>query len=301
MNKFKCPSCGSKTRKLHVSDPVDREYFVERIMNSRYDRCENCLNLFQFPSPTIDETNNFYHKNYQNYVAIKVPFIAVLFKNLQRNLSKSFVNEFGISSIILDFGCNQGLFLELLFELGCTNLHGYDVVEFSGNNKKYQYWNSLEAIYDSGIKFDVIRMNHVIEHLPNIDTTLIKLRKLLKYDGIIIGQTPNASHYTSNLFKSFWGPLHYPYHILLFSKKGLINHASKWGLELQGTSKTIMPTGWAMSIENIIKPIIQKSTCGRSVLYAIFLFLSLPMVFFDFFFTKQTAIHNFRLYVLRQQ
>ena len=62
MNKFKCPSCGSKTRKLHVSDPDDREYFVERIMNSRYDRCENCLNLFQFPSPTIDETNNFLGK-----------------------------------------------------------------------------------------------------------------------------------------------------------------------------------------------------------------------------------------------
>ena len=296
MSKFNCPSCGSNSTKLYVLDPVDREYFVERTVNSRYERCRNCLNLFQIPWPSIEETNTFYHKDYQNYVGVKAPFISVLFKKLQINSSKSFINEFGTSATVLDFGCNQGLFLESLFQLGCSNLHGFDVIEFTVDNKNYKYWDSLNDILESEIKFDVIRMNHVIEHLPNIDSTMIKLGKLLKTNGVIIGQTPNASHYTSRLFKSYWGPLHFPYHILLFSHKGLLVHAKKWSLELQDTSKTLMPTGWSMSIENIVKPIIQKKTRGRSLYYVILILISVPMVIFDFIFIKETAIFDFSLY-----
>ena len=137
MTTTECPLCNSMTTKLHLGDPKDREYFVTREVNSAfYNRCQDCRSLYQIPWPSIEETNTFYHANYQNYEKSKAPFISDFFLWLQRRNSKSFVNHVGKESLVLDFGCNQGQFLKLLAAEGCENLYGFDVVSLENHDNK---------------------------------------------------------------------------------------------------------------------------------------------------------------------
>jgi hypothetical protein len=212
--------------------------------------------------------------------------------------ARTFIRKNGLHASVLDFGCNQGLFLRSLYEAGARSLVGFDVVKPSDPAalSYFRFSSSLESLRDSGERFDVIRMNHVIEHLADLDAVMKLLASLLTAAGRIIGQTPNAAHYTSYLMKTYWGPLHYPYHCLLFSSEGLREAAKRWGLRLCSTATTIQPTGWAMTIENLVKPVTHPKQKGRSPFYALYLFASLPFVCFDSVTRfSGTAIMDFEL------
>lgn len=247
--------------------------------------------------PIEKEAAGFYTSNYQNYAKSSAPFVGQLFRIMSRRVAAQFAKQFGKFSNILDFGCNQGAFLEELSKQGCQNLYGYDVVPLETPLKHAQFFLSLDEIRKSGIKFDVIRMNHVIEHLTDVDGTMKDLASILNPGGQIVGQTPNAQHYTSRLFGQFWGPLHFPYHTILFTELGLRGASSRWGLRFKRVRATPQPTGWAMSFENMIKAFSGSQQKGRSQTYILLLVLAVPMVLFDFLLARHigTAIFDFYL------
>jgi hypothetical protein len=142
-------------------------------------------------------------------------------------------------------------------------------------------FDDLAALRDSGMRFDVIRMRHVIEHLTDLDATMRALAGLLRPGGRIFGQTPNGGHYTARLMGTYWGPLHYPYHTVLFSPRGLALAAPRWALRLDGTAGAILPTGWAMSWENLAKQALRSRDCGRSPAYAALMAAGMPFALLD--------------------
>lgn len=293
-----CPCCKSSA-KIYVSvhNPVDREYFVERLSKARFFRCGNCASLFQDPWPSREEAGTFYHSNYQNYEEIKVPLLAYLFAALQSSTARIFLKNLKTDSAILDFGCNQGAFLRSLKLKGFSDLTGYDVVPLKNGSDDFQFFSDLDSLLTSGKRFDVIRMNHVIEHLPDLDSTMVSLRDLLKPGGKVTGQTPNAAHHTSYWMGGYWGALHYPYHLAIFSPEGLRHSAARWGLCLERTSSSLMPTGWAMTLENVLKDLFNSKVSGRTRMYVLYLLATAPFVIFDraFSFIWGTAIMNFTL------
>ena len=102
----------------------------------------------------------------------------------------------------------------------------------------------------------MIILNHIIEHDRNPASLLEKLKKRLSENGVIIGSTPNSEDFFFKIFGRYWGCLHFPYHINIFSKNSLQTLCSKQNLvidfyyDLQGT-------GISMSLENIIKYIFK--------------------------------------------
>ena len=48
----------------------------------------------------------------------------------------------------------------------------------------------------------------------------------------------------------------------------------------------MMPTGWAMSIENMIKQIFNSKLRGRTPFYSILVLLTLPLVFIEKIISK---------------
>jgi hypothetical protein len=111
-------------------------------------------------------------------------------------------------------------------------------------------------------------------------------------NGRIIGQTPNAAHYTARLMRSYWGPLHYPYHTALFTPQGLAAAAPRWRLQLASTAGTLLPTGWAMSIDNRLKEATGSRTRGRTAAYTLLMALSMPMALVDLLLSR-SATANF--------
>lgn len=266
---------------VFVSNPKDREYFSFRDVDVRILRCDGCGSLFQDPFPTANELSTLYPENYQDYTKSNVPLIGDIFLAQQRKAAKAFQERHGRESAVLDFGCGPGFFLKLLSEMGSSSLVGFDFGAYRDTGGAFEFYTSLEAIKADGWRFDVIRMNHVIEHLADLDQTICQLANLLKPKGTIIGQTPNAAHITAKLFKGYWGALHYPYHTVLFSPASLNLAAKRWELDCGPCLPSFMPTGWAMSIENLLKGFSGSKSIGRSLVYPLLLGSAIPFVMVD--------------------
>ncbi len=280
-----CPACKSSDVILFVSHPQDREYFVKRTVSAQILRCKTCLSLFQDPLPTAEETSTFYGPSYQQYAKSSIPFLSEIYTRTQNLAAEKFVRTHGKDQKVLDFGCGHGFFLSALHRVGCTRLYGFDFVpqnldELSGVT---QYFDTLISLANCGLQFDIIRMNHVIEHLVDLDQTMVLLRRLLSPNGQIIGQTPNAAHYTSDFFKSWWGPLHYPYHTILLSPKSLQAAHKRWGFQSVSIFKSLMPTAWAMTFENWCKACSGSHQTGRTPIYSLLLMCSIPFILLDKF------------------
>lgn len=138
-------------------------------------------------------------------------------------------------SDILDFGCGRGGFINLAREIS-NKIMGIELNKF---NRKYI--NSigiqcLESLSDLGDeKFDLITLNHVLEHLNNPIEILICLKKHLKEDGIIIIEVPHARDILIETFnlKSFKNFTFWSEHLILHTKESLSAYAKISGLKLR--------------------------------------------------------------------
>jgi SAM-dependent methyltransferase len=278
-----CPACESLEASVFAESPVDREYFLERAMQASIIRCGSCKSLYQDPMPTSDEVHGFYSSDYQNYTTTSVPLLSQIDHAYQRRQSASFISRHGRDAAVLDFGCGQGGFLRALSANGCTQLAGFDFVLYEELEEVegVQFSDDIEAILRSGQRFDVIRMRHVIEHLTDLDGMMGALAELLRPGGQIVGETPNGAHYTTDLMGQYWGPLHYPYHTVLFSVEGLGYAADRWGLRLGETSGPFLPTAWALSMENMLKQGFGWRKRGRTALYTALMASCMPMAVMD--------------------
>jgi 2-polyprenyl-3-methyl-5-hydroxy-6-metoxy-1,4-benzoquinol methylase len=138
-------------------------------------------------------------------------------------------------SDILDFGCGRGGFIRLAREISNKTMG----IELNKFNRKYI--NSigiqcLEYLSDLGDeKFDLITLNHVLEHLNNPIEILISLKKHLRKDGIIIIEVPHARDILIETFnlKSFKNFTFWSEHLILHTKESLSAYAKISGLKLR--------------------------------------------------------------------
>jgi len=113
------------------------------------------------------------------------------------------------SNDILDIGCNNGVFLDILYQNGYTHLTGTDFAinreytsELEQNGVKIYEASSLKSIPFNS-KFDFITVNHVLEHVDNIDSFIKEIKDLLTTDGYLYIEVPDASRYIDNYFQPF--------------------------------------------------------------------------------------------------
>jgi SAM-dependent methyltransferase len=167
--------------------------------------------------------------------------------------------------------------------VGAKDVHGFDFVKYPALDRipALKFHDDMSKVEEAGYKFDVIRLHHVIEHLTDHDATLSQLRRLLKPGGKIIGQTPNAAHYTSRLMGSAWGPSHYPYHTLIFSPAGMATAGQRWDLALVHTNSCYLPTAWSITTENLLKRVFNLKTKGRTAIYSFLLAGVAPLAIMD--------------------
>ena len=122
---------------------------------------------------------------------------------------------------ILDIGCGLGWLLSFLND--DWDKYGIEVSKFaSGHARKYgNIFNGiLEDFPDNG-KFDVIVMNHVIEHVENPLQVLKKIRNMLSDTGIFIIGTPDFDSAAARRYGNNFRLLHDPTHISLFSSDSM--------------------------------------------------------------------------------
>lgn len=94
-------------------------------------------------------------------------------------------------------------------------------------------------------RFDVIVFSHVLEHIPQVDMVLHRLRRLLNPGGILYIAVPNVDSWEAK----FPGWISYqPYHLFYFSSVTLSGILDKSGFEMVECSTFEPFSGWTNAI-----------------------------------------------------
>jgi 2-polyprenyl-3-methyl-5-hydroxy-6-metoxy-1,4-benzoquinol methylase len=187
--------------------------------------------LETFPKPAGEELASYYESSdYISHTDASASFTDKLYQTvkgiaLKRKLK--LINSFQTEEKkLLDVGCGTGDFL-----LICKN-NGWNVVGVEPNKNAQELTVSklnkesvseiVSDIHDvSSQQFDVITLWHVLEHVPNLNSYIFKLKSLLKPNGVLVIAVPNYKSYDANYYKQFWAAYDVPRHLWHFSKKSI--------------------------------------------------------------------------------
>ena len=136
---------------------------------------------------------------------------------------------------LLDVGCGNGNFIYEMKSLG-WDVYGvepdHQSAEIAANKYKLKvFCGSLESAIFEEQRFDVITLNHVVEHLEDPVSVLRHCLDLLKDDGKVVLTAPNIDSHGFEKYKKSWYALDIPRHFFQFSLQTLSECAMKAGFK----------------------------------------------------------------------
>ncbi len=136
----------------------------------------------------------------------------------------------GLDASILDVGCGSGALLLVLRDYGFRQLLGSD--PFIDHD--LHYGDGLKILKrrtrELSGRFDLIMMNHTIEHVPDPLSDLRQLRDLLAPDGCLLVRTPLAGTFAWRHYGADWVQLDPPRHLYVHTRESLGRLAAAAGL-----------------------------------------------------------------------
>lgn len=121
--------------------------------------------------------------------------IAYITRQIQNHFQRNDIKGLNI----LDVGCGGGLVCEPLAQIG-ANVTGIDAGEKAIEiAKDHAAFNNLDITYYHETsdthkgQYDVVLALEILEHLDDIETFIVSLKKLIKKDGLIIFSTLNRT------------------------------------------------------------------------------------------------------------
>jgi len=149
------------------------------------------------------------------------------------------INSFPVSGkTILDVGSGTGDFLQTA-KNNSWNVYGIEPNEkaraIANSKTKNQVFDTNTLQEFESETFDVITLWHVLEHLPNLETEIQNLNRLLKPNGRLVIAVPNFKSYDAKHYNAFWAAYDVPRHLWHFSQTSISKLFSKNNLEIEKT------------------------------------------------------------------
>jgi SAM-dependent methyltransferase len=229
METTDCPLCGSDKSRLWYTLP---DALLGLPGTFTLVQCGTCGLLYQNPRPALDAIDFYYPPEYD-------PFIPPPWSNPNR--IQQLLHLYGLKKrwrliehhapprndgrSILDVGCATGVFLAA----GSADWHkvGVELTEDAAQIARSQFGlhihqGTLEQAPLHAQQFDVITMWDVLEHLHDPHTSLLRVRELLRPDGIFVARVPNLSAWDARLCGRYWAGLDQPRHMFVPDETTLI-------------------------------------------------------------------------------
>ena len=222
-----CPLCGAGhddqkvvTSHVYGDETGERAFFY----------CENCDVRYQYPRLSAEEEAYFYAAEFESFMSgragekagwMRVEDHVVANEKTRLRRMKYIDKYLKESSSILEVGCSSGFMLSPLNELGhrCIGVEPSGL--FSDFVKKcgIETYDSIKNIHESKVnyRFDLIMHFFVLEHITDPIFFLKSQLSLLKPDGKIIFEIPNAadplySVYNIPAFEKFYWSIAHPWY-----------------------------------------------------------------------------------------
>jgi SAM-dependent methyltransferase len=280
----RCPICGSEHTSLYRTDVTDLEYFVIPPRDFAMHKCRGCGSEFLNPRPLESELPPFYPADYhaynENHGAVARLLVQFRARTRARFYGRLIENRPGH---IFDVGtgdCRHFDELRRFLDLECAGIEIQPDIAAKGRARGYDVLEgTLETanLTDHLGKYDIVSMNHVLEHVVYPHTMLERARDLLRPGGHVIGQLPSVSSWENRLFGHNWGGYHYPRHLQIPTKAGLSGLLEDVGFSsvkirsaphIQTTislQNTLVRWGWHPHMRN-----------GKTPVYGVLLVAALP-------------------------
>ena len=281
-----CPICGSDHTWLYRTDVADLEYFVVPPRDFAMQKCGKCGSEFLTPRP--------WNRNYPPSTrATTTPTTrtTAAWLGCWSTSGPGRARFYGrlIQSRpgrIFDVGtgdCRHFDELRRFLDVECAGIEIQPDVAAKGRARGYDVLEgTLETadLADHVGRYDIVSMNHILEHVVYPHTMLERARDLLRPGGHVIGQLPTVSSWEHRLFGHNWGGYHYPRHLQIPSKAGLLGLLEDVGFSsvrirsaphIQTTislQNSLVRRGWRPPMQN-----------GKSPIYGALLVTALPYEF----------------------
>lgn len=296
--KYRCPVCKSANNHLIIDNGIDYEYGVTG--NFKYYECDKCQLIFLYPRPPLPKIVNYYPSSYHSYQRPSSSVFKLLSKININKRKEKYEHLIGKSGKILDVGCGDGEIMEALEEDSNYECFGIEfkkeIVQqgkIKGLKIAYGTLETTKAYRDS--TFNLLIMNHLVEHLQKPELTLNKAYQLLKPDGWISGETPNSQSIERILLNKKWAGYHIPRHLQIFSSRNIVKFLKNAGFSKIVIKKSYTPGQWALSLQNRYLSIFPKTNLknGKSKLYPLFLLIAIPIMVSENIISRESSVMYF--------
>ncbi|RMH35919.1 MAG: class I SAM-dependent methyltransferase [Nitrospirae bacterium] len=258
-----CPICDSES--FPWGTTFDRQEIASGVWTLR--RCTACGAGFLDPMPSLSETQTFYPKDYYAYAPPTLPqsptstikrwewtwrqqrlaakldalgYPVVRPAKAWRWLARLFPPRAEIppfrKGTLLDIGCGSGSYLLQMKHWGWQvqgiepNPQAAEAAQRAGIDVFEGYLRDAKL---SSKSIALVRMNDVLEHIPDPVKEMCEVARILEPGGVVEITTPNLNAWTFSIFRSYWFPLETPRHLVLFTPQALRILAARTGLEIK--------------------------------------------------------------------
>lgn len=281
-----CPLCHHGGKEVHIAGMRDTLYHVPGEWTMA--RCLHCGLLYLSPAPLPEDIGKAYEEYYthaeekanilaflrpleQGYVDVKYGYARKSWKRCLQFLALScFPTEKAEADTryfyldthkvakgkLLDVGCGSGEMMKRL------RGKGWDVegLDFDADAIEQCRKAGIEAKagdlfsqeYPSGT-FDVVTMNHVIEHLYGVDEVVKECFRILKPGGWLVMATPNSQSRQLKRFGRNWFCWHSPAHLQVFNRENLSFLCRESGFQINKSFTTCRNEHWVHACSCLIE------------------------------------------------
>ncbi|MEL6918022.1 MAG: class I SAM-dependent methyltransferase [Bacteroidota bacterium] len=176
--------------------------------------------------PQPERLEEYYQsENYISHSDSNVTFLEKAYQAVKKyNLTKKvkLIKPYlGPQKSILDVGAGTGDFLIQAKHKGLsiTGLEPNLSAREKALKKGIELYEDFESLPLKG--YEVITLWHVLEHLPNLESQIKKLKSLLVKDGTLIIAVPNFRSYDAKYYGRFWAAYDVPRHLWHFSNTAI--------------------------------------------------------------------------------
>lgn len=280
-----CFVCNSKGKSKYLN-LNDRNFGTSKGWNIV--ECSNatCGLMWLNPMPTIDEIGKAYESYYTHEEAkkpivelsfLEKPYLAVAHNYFP---SLSFIKkipgyltyllpvnrnniDFKVLYLdavpkgrVLDYGCGNGSLLDNLNALG-WECYGLEVdpkaVAFCKEKGLNVNLGDIPSQNYADDFFDAITINHVIEHVHEVDELLKSCYPKLKKGGKLVIATPNTKSWQRRLYKENWFQLDPPRHLHLFNPENLETVVKRNQFDVVECFASGRMDAWSTTVSRAIK------------------------------------------------
>jgi 2-polyprenyl-3-methyl-5-hydroxy-6-metoxy-1,4-benzoquinol methylase len=231
-----CPICnGSQFQEFLTCEDwlITHEHFHLK-------KCDSCSFVITNPRPDQPSLNRYYQS--EQYISHNqkshgpVASLYFLARKFTLRWKIGLLKQHNSKGSLLDFGCGTGEFLRAAHQQG-WHIDGLEpndaarqrAAQITGINIA----SNLEQLNHK--QYDVITLWHVLEHIPDLQQTLLRLHSLMKRDGVMLIAVPNHESYDACTYKNYWAAYDVPRHLWHFSKSTMNRLLCLAGLKVKST------------------------------------------------------------------